>query len=251
MSGLLGALRFRQLRLHGAVLVVGLFLNLCAAFGLSASTKGLVMNSSQQVVQSVSEFLVLRNEAFEQRRKVFFGDATLLKALKAQELTGDPVEAFLARALVQWATEGPASVRALEEFIMVEAPQRTRDNRKAGSAGNELALLRLASQQSDPQQALDYLMLRALTRPSESELAFDALASLYSKQAPREVQAWIRMAVENGTEPVAIYLVEQSLPLIASPVVESALDSERARLMRVGKQLPAALEQYRTKSAVR
>jgi hypothetical protein len=207
----------------------------------------LTVKPAQQTAPSVSEFLALRDAAFERQRKVFFSDPVLLQALKAHQTVNDPVEAFAARTLLRWATESPPSIEALEKFILVEAPQRTKNNRKAGSAGNEIALLDVVDEQRDPQQALDYLMLRALTRPNENRLAFNSLVALYAKEAPKEADVWIRIAVEDGTEPVANYFVNQSLPNIPSPVAKRVLDAERARLLRAGHQLPAVLERYRAK----
>jgi hypothetical protein len=207
----------------------------------------LTVKPAQQTAPSVSEFLALRDAAFERQRKVFFSDPVLLQALKAHQTVNDPVEAFAARTLVRWATESPPSIEALENFTVVEAPQRTKNNRSAGPPGNEMALRRLVNQQQDPQQAMDYLMLRALTRPGESKVAYRALASLYYQEAPTEPAAWIRIAIEDGTEEVLRYFVEQSLPKIPSPVAKRVLDAERARLLRTGRQLPAALERYRAK----
>jgi hypothetical protein len=247
VNGLRGVPSSRPIKLCGLALVAALLLNLTAGCVFAASGKELVMNTSQQSAPSVSEFLALRDAAFERQRKLFFSDPALLQALKAHQTVNDPVEAFAARTLLRWATESPPSVEALENFIVVEAPELERNNRKAGPPGTEVDLLRLASRQQDPQQALDYLMLRALTRPSESTLAFDSLISLYAKRAPKEADVWIRIAVEDGTEPVANYFVNQSLPNIPSTVAKRVLDAERARLLRVGRQLPAALEQYRAK----
>jgi hypothetical protein len=247
VNGLRDALSSRPIKLCGSALVAALFLNLGAAGALAASGKALVINPSQQTAPSVSGFLALRDAAFERQRVVFFNDPGLLQALKAHQTVKDPVEAFAARTLVRWATESPPSIEALENFIVVEAPLRTKNNRKAGPPGNEIALLQLASRQQDPQQALDYLMLRALTRPGESKEAYRALASLYYQKAPTQPEAWIRIAVEDGTEEVLLYFVEQSLPKIPSPIAKRVLDAERVRLLRSGRQLPAVFEQYRAK----
>jgi hypothetical protein len=206
-----------------------------------------IMGITQQAARPVSEFLALRGQAFEELRKLYFGDQQLMLALRASSQSPDEVEAFLAKTLVRWATEMPPSVSVIEQFIRTEAPTRTQNNRSAGSARNEVALLRLASQQKDPQFALDYLMLLALIHPSMSELPLQALGALYAQRPTKEPATWLRIAVEDGSDSVATYFAEQSLPKIAPAVVRRALQAERSRLMRIGKELPAALEQYRVK----
>jgi hypothetical protein len=211
------------------------------------AAKEQIMGTTQEVARPVSEFLALRGHAFEAQRKLYFGDQQLMQALRASLQSPDAVEAFLAKTLVRWAAEMPPTVATIEQFILTEAPLRTQNNRSAGSAGNEVALLRLASEQQDPQYALDYLMLRALIHADASKLPLQALGLLYAQRPTKEPETWLRIAIEDGSDSVATYFAEQSLPQNALAVALKALQAERARLMRTGKKLPDALEHYRVK----
>jgi hypothetical protein len=208
-----------------------------------------IVGITQQAARPVSEFLALRGPAFEELRELYFGDQQLMLALRASSQSPDAVEAFLAKTLVRWATEMPPSVATIEQFIRTEAPIRTQNNRSAGSARNEVALLRLASEQQDPQYALDYLVLRALIRPDVSTLPLQALGLLYAQGTTKEPETWLRIAVEDGSDSVATFFAEQSLPQLAPAVAKQVLQAEHARLMQLGKKLQASLEHYRAKLA--
>jgi hypothetical protein len=200
----------------------------------------------------VDELLKLRYGVFEKRRLELFRDPAFVDELRqfprAAPGSG-PVRDFAIRVLLQWATDPPPSFETLERFIVIEEPQLRVQNRTAAGGGGSMALLRLLNPYQDFTTALDYLLLRALTRPTAEPWVYGALSWLFSQKPTHEPEVWLRLTLEMNDVDVTQHAAEQSLPLADPGRTLKALNAERAALWGQNKSLPKPLEALRLRLA--
>jgi hypothetical protein len=194
---------------------------------------------------AVRHLLALRDDAFEKRRLELFATPGFASELQATAKTAEPADAFAIRVLLRWLVEAPANFAALERFIVVEEPELSKSNRTAAGSDSSTNLLIELGRQKDLQSSLDYLLLRALTRPHAQPYVHGALGRYFSQKPIHEPEVWLRMTLEINDEEVTRHTAEQVLVLADKTRALKALNTERTRLAVRKAGLPSALEAMR------
>jgi hypothetical protein len=222
------------------------------AFTISASevaafkqNKGLAMHAQSETAP-VRDLLTLRDGAFETRRIHLFAKPGFAEELRSAAKTAEPVDAFAIRVLLQWLVEAPASFGELERFILVKEPELGKKNRTAAGNDSSTNLLREIGKQSDLSASLDYLLLRAFTRPSAQSYVYDALGRYFAQKPIHEPEVWIRMTLEINDASVTQHAAEQVLVLADKTRTLQSLRLERTQLAAQNSSLPTAFEALRT-----
>jgi hypothetical protein len=207
-------------------------------------TKGSAMHaqSDKPVVQGL---LSLRDDAFEKRRLELFAKPNFADQLRAARANADAADAFAIGVLLTWLADKPATFAALEHFIVVEEPALKKADQTAAGSDSSTNLLRELGRQKDLQSSLDYLLLRALTRPHAQAYVHGALGRYFAQKPIHEPEVWLRMTLEINDEEVARHTAEQVLVLADKTRALKALNTERTRLAVRKAGLPSALEAMR------
>jgi hypothetical protein len=207
-------------------------------------TKGSLMQAHSEKPE-VQELLSLRDDAFEKRRLELFAKPNFADQLRAARCNADAADVFAIGVLLTWLVDNPANFTALERFIVVEEPALKKANRTAAGSDGSTNLLRELGQQKYLQSSLDYLLLRALTRPHAQPYVHGALGRYFSQKPIHEPEVWLRMTLEINDEEVARHTAEQVLALADRTRALKALNTERTRLAARRGGLPSALEAMR------
>jgi hypothetical protein len=207
-----------------------------------------LQGSAMNTVQPLEEFLKLRDEVFETRRHALFADAGFVSALDAQQRSNDAPTAFAARVLRRWAVDKPATFADVEKFLSVDEPALRASNKTAAGGGGSTAMLRFVGQHQDSRGVLDYMLLRAWTRPSaQSEVVLGALMRYFAQKPTHEPQVWLRIALEHSDPQVLQAIAEQSMPLVDHSAALAALNAERGRLLQEKRAFPQSAESLRVR----